>query len=58
MLESPEMLCALSLPVTEAIDGGLKCLVALMVKCSLLAVLGCCHQQLHRKSEAVAVVEV
>ena len=27
VLESPKMLCALSWPVTQAIDGGLKCLL-------------------------------
>ena len=33
------MLCELSSPVTEANDGGLKCLVGLMVKCSFLEIL-------------------
>ena len=41
MLESPEMLCALSSPVTEATDDGLKDLLRLMMKCSCLEVLGC-----------------
>ena len=36
--ENPEMLCALSSPVTEATDGGLKCLARLMVKCTCLEV--------------------
>ena len=36
----PEMLCALSPPVTETTDGGLKTLVMLMVKCSCLEVPG------------------
>ena len=38
MLTSPETLCALSLPVKETTDSGLKCLVGLMVKCSCLQV--------------------
>ena len=42
MLESSEILCALSLPVTEATDSGLKALVGLMVKCSSLELPGCC----------------
>ena len=42
ILESPEMLCALSLPVTEATEGGLKCLIGLMVTRSCLEVPGCC----------------
>ena len=29
--ESPDILCKLSSPVTEATDGGLKCLLRLMV---------------------------
>ena len=36
------MLCAISSPVTEATDSGLKLLLGLMVKCSCLEVLGCC----------------
>ena len=35
------MLSALSLPVTEVTDGGLKTLLGLMVKCSCLEVPGC-----------------
>ena len=42
MMESPEMLCTLSSPVTEPTDGGLKCFVGLMMKCSCLEVPGCC----------------
>ena len=42
MLESPEMLCALYLPVTEATNGGLKTLLGLMVKRSYLKVLDSC----------------
>ena len=34
------MLCELSLPVIEATDGGLKALVAVMVKCAHLEVQG------------------
>ena len=48
------MLCALSLPVIEATDGGLKCLLRLMVKCSCNVksrVVG--HKQLRRKSAAL-----
>ena len=37
MLDSPEMLCALSLP-----ESGLKTLLGLMVICSCLEVRGCC----------------
>ena len=40
-LERPEMLCALSSPLTEATDGGLKALLGLMVKCSHLQAQGC-----------------
>ena len=39
--ESPEILCELSFPVTEAIEGGLELLLGLMVKCSCLEVPGC-----------------
>ena len=40
--ESPEILCALSLPVTEATNIGLNCFLGLMVKCSCVEGLGCC----------------
>ena len=33
-LESPDMLCWLSLPVAEANDGGLKCFVAVNMNVS------------------------
>ena len=42
MLEIPEMLCTLSLPVTEATGSGLKVLAGQMGKCSCLEVPGCC----------------
>ena len=42
MLDSPEMLSAISSPETEAADSGLKYLVRLVVKCSCLEVLTCC----------------
>ena len=42
MLENPEMLCALSLPVKDASDSVWKTLLGLMVKCSCLEVSGCC----------------
>ena len=32
--ESPDILCRLSLPVTEATDGGLKCFVSVKVNIS------------------------
>ena len=41
MIESPEMLCARCVPMTEATDGGLKTLLELMVKCCCLEVKGC-----------------
>ena len=41
MLKRPEMMCVRSWPVTEATDGGLKTLVALMGKCSHLEVCSC-----------------
>ena len=46
MLESPEILCALSSPVTEATDDGLKALDGLMVKYSCLEVMGSCSSTL------------
>ena len=45
-LESPDLLCALSSPVAEATDGGLKCFVGISVKGSSLEVRLVHHQQL------------
>ena len=42
MLESPEMMCVFSSPVTGATDSWFKCLVGLMVKCTCLEVPICC----------------
>ena len=42
IFKSPGMLYALSSPVIEATDGGLKILLRLMMKCKCLEVTGCC----------------